>query len=355
MGLQDLTPQLRTRLSRVERVVGLFVTVATLVLLAGFGYYIIHTAQRKGWFLTKAPYFTYVQSAEGLNVGAPVKMMGFNVGKITLITAEAPGMIYNVYIEFEILEPYYGYIWSDSRVRITSGDFLGNRDMEVTKGGTSGSSTLYATYREKDGVLTHVLEDFQYKEITAETKPYWLEADESPALTARLEILANEAGRALPQILSLTNQIAGVLENAASATDRLNQLLADAQPLMTNLAALSSRLDAPGALGEWLLPTNIQQQLELTLETGQSALATTETNIDLLSRQISLSLDNLAQMTSNLNSQVQANGLVLTEISELIVNTDDLVQGLKRNWLLRGSFGEATNSPLESIIQPTLR
>jgi hypothetical protein len=35
VGVQDLTPQLRTRLSRVERVVGVFVSLATLLLLAG--------------------------------------------------------------------------------------------------------------------------------------------------------------------------------------------------------------------------------------------------------------------------------------------------------------------------------
>ena len=58
MGLQDLTPQLRTRLSRVERMVGIFVTFATLLLLVGFGYYIYHTAQRKGWFKTKIIYST---------------------------------------------------------------------------------------------------------------------------------------------------------------------------------------------------------------------------------------------------------------------------------------------------------
>jgi len=45
-----LTPQLRTRLSRVERAVGWFVFIATALLLFGFGYYIYHTAERKGWF-----------------------------------------------------------------------------------------------------------------------------------------------------------------------------------------------------------------------------------------------------------------------------------------------------------------
>ena len=49
MPVQDLTPQLRTRLSQVERAVGWFVLVATLLLLAGFAYYVYHTAERKGF------------------------------------------------------------------------------------------------------------------------------------------------------------------------------------------------------------------------------------------------------------------------------------------------------------------
>ena len=58
MALQDLTPQLRTRLSRMERAVGWFVFLATALLLFGFGYYIYHTAERKGWFKIKAPFHT---------------------------------------------------------------------------------------------------------------------------------------------------------------------------------------------------------------------------------------------------------------------------------------------------------
>ena len=58
------------------------------------------------------------------------------------------------------------------------------------------------------------------------------------------------------------------------------------------------------------------------------------------------SLDNLADLTSNLNHQVQANSNMLSEISRIIVNSDDFVQGLKRHWLLRSAFKPAkTNAP----------
>ena len=69
MAVQDLTPQLRTRLSKVERAVGVFVVLATLLLLAGFAFYIYSTAQRKGWFKEKFLYHTYVESAGGIRVG----------------------------------------------------------------------------------------------------------------------------------------------------------------------------------------------------------------------------------------------------------------------------------------------
>ncbi|HXJ72631.1 MAG TPA: hypothetical protein VNM37_07250, partial [Candidatus Dormibacteraeota bacterium] len=75
MALQDLTPQLRTRLDRLERVVGLFVLVATLLLLAGLVFYVRQTAQRRGWGLRKLPYFTFVRSAGGLKVGQSVQLM----------------------------------------------------------------------------------------------------------------------------------------------------------------------------------------------------------------------------------------------------------------------------------------
>src|SRR5690242_16179099 len=117
MPLQDLTPQLRTRLSRVERVVGWFVLVASLLLAAGFAYYFYVTAERKGWFITKVPYYTYLKDATGLRVGDPVRLMGFDVGQVVEIEPTEAGNYwynqnqFNVFVKFLIRQPYYGYIW----------------------------------------------------------------------------------------------------------------------------------------------------------------------------------------------------------------------------------------------------
>src|SRR5690242_3775692 len=141
MALQDLTPQLRTRLSRLERLVGWFVTIAMLLLLVGLGYYVYQLAERKGWFLTKMPYFTFVRNAAGLRVGDRVKLMGVDAGEVVEITPMPPTDLYfNVYIRFRVNFPYFGYLWEDSVARVGAADFLGNRFIEVTKG-TNGAPT----------------------------------------------------------------------------------------------------------------------------------------------------------------------------------------------------------------------
>jgi len=209
---QDLTPQLRTRLSRMERWVGVFVTLAFLLLLFGLAYYIYQLAQRKGWFLEHAPYHTYVMDAAGLSVGDPVKLMGFDVGQITEIEAMPPGEYFNVYLQFRVREPYYGYLWTDSQVKIGSSDFLGNRYLELTKG-QWGAATVMESEGHITGLLdftvktnlTHVpVDNLNYVSLTNGSKGYWLSNEETPALTERLDQVIRTVENAIPNILALT-------------------------------------------------------------------------------------------------------------------------------------------------------
>ncbi len=148
MALQDLTPQLRTRLSRLERVVGLFVGLATLLMMAGLAYYIYQTAKRKGTFDTKVRYYTFARSAAGLKIGQSVKLMGREVGEITQLELQPPGDSYDVFVAFDVKEPYFGYLWEDSRAKIGASDFLGNRYIELTKGTNGPATYLFREFKE---------------------------------------------------------------------------------------------------------------------------------------------------------------------------------------------------------------
>ena len=262
MALQDLTPQLRTRLSRMERAVGWFVILALALLVFGFVYYVYNTAERKGWFVLKAPYFTYTDEAAGLKVGDPVTLMGFEAGQITAIMPmPAEQFVYNVYIEFELKWPNFEYMWTEgSRAKVATADLLGKRVLQVTKGtggyptyvfhplrqvsipearglpdqtnwmmaeeipspaGTnllaqpkdaltnldaiaaSGcSNILIMNAAEKRKFMTGIWNDQngRYDPYTQGSK-YWLLSDRSTAVTERLEKMVDDVEKALPNIL----------------------------------------------------------------------------------------------------------------------------------------------------------
>lgn len=380
MAVHDLTPQLRTRLSRMERAVGWFVVLATVLLVVGFGYYVYKTAERKGWFTPKFRFQTSLNNAAGLKVGDSVKLMGFPAGQIVEITPNEPDAYYGVTVTFTILKPHYGYIWDDSMVKVSS-DLLGNRFLEITKGATGVPTILEDTNRTPLAMLrsqsvrdlrkellvkmSKVNSDLEKTNLAAFdwfaaaalkdnvransnlfytnlTAIYWIPPEETPALNDRLEKLANQIEAALPNILNLTNQIGGALAGVSSLTSNLNLVAIHAQPAVSNLSAATARLDRPGALGEWLIPTNINQQLDATLSTAN-------TNLE----NLNLAIINLANITSNLNHQVQMNSNMLGGISKTVEDADTLVQGLKHHWLLRSAFKtKRTNAPPEKLTEP---
>ncbi len=416
MALQDLTPQLRTRLSRMERAVGWFVLLATATLVFGFAYYVYNTAERKGWFKIKAPYFTFIDRATGLKVGDPVTLMGFEVGEIKTITAQpAEDFTYNVYVEFDLKEPYYDYIWSEgSRAKVATADLLGKRVLEVSRGTGGYPSYVFCELKKVSIEAARALPDLNHWALAQEiydrtgtnillkpktpltnfsaivsagytnimvmntnekrssitgiwnekeaqydaynkkmSKPYWLESDESAAVTERLETLVGQVEAALPNILTLTNQLANVLSNSSGLTSNLNFVAVSALPVVSNLATATAHLDHPGALGEWLLPTNVNSQLEQTLGKANSTLTTVNTNLSALVENLGRSLDNLAGITSNLNHQVQVNTNILSAISDTVTHYDQFVEGLKHHWLLRSAFKtKNTNAAPVAPTQP---
>jgi hypothetical protein len=376
MALQDLTPQLRTRLTRMERAVGWFLFVATALLVFGFGYYLYQTAKNRGWFTQKFNYHTSMSTAAGFKVGDKVLLSGFAAGEISRIERDAPGEYYPVTVSFWVDKTNVGYIWSDSKVKINA-DFLGNRSLEITRGIRGLPTILQDTNKEVIGRLRrkfllqrikdlsgqYTNQDDLYKALkqdstehpteyytnmaTESIHGYWLDPDESPTINDQAQKLVLEVQNALPNILALTNKIGAVLSNTADLTSNLNAIAASARPAVSNLDVITANLRGPkGSLGEWLIPSNINAELGSTLANANVTITNVDTNLIVIAESISKSLDNLANITSNLNNQVQANSNMLAQISDIIVHTDQFVQGLKHHWLLRSAFKTpATNAP----------
>lgn len=406
MALHDLTPQLRTRLSPLERLVGWFLLLATVLLVGGFGYYLLLTAQLKGWFLTKAPYYTFTDTALGLKVGDPITFFGFPAGQITVIDSMPPDAPERVYVEFVVRDPYFGYLWTEGSVaRVVPAGLLGARVVEVTKG-TGGyptymfnplrsltlaearaqaasdrwklaaeipESATNLAFKALTPLSQAVVERLAQLRVdpvlvldTSETRKrmtavwnytearydefngdniYFLLPDETPALTERLERMMVKVDKTLPAFLDLAAPLTTTVSNAVALTSNLNHTIASAQPAVSNLVALTEQMQGPGQLGEWLLPTNLNAELLVAmtnlsslLETSDRAIASADTNLAATLQSLTRSLDELGGITSGLRAQVEANPELLSAITQSVINLDDLVQGMKRHWLLRSAF-----------------
>jgi ABC-type transporter Mla subunit MlaD len=180
-------------------------------------------------------------------------------------------------------------------------------------------------------------------DVTPNMKGVWLPTQETPPVTEQVGRLISAVESAIPPF---TNRLHEVLVGTSEALTNLSTVTHSIMPTISNLTLLSARLnESDGALGRWLFPTNFDEQLDATLVAARSSFATaqeTMTGVDsnfvVLMQKLGLSLDNLATITSNLNAQAQSNTNVLSEVSDMIRHTDQLVQGLKRHWFFKGAF-----------------
>ena len=415
MALQDLTPQLRTRLSRMERAVGWFVFLAAALLLFGFGYYVYHTAERKGWFVIKAKFFTYVQSAAGLSVGDPVYMMGFPVGQITSVAPQKPYEKHNVKVEFEVRDDYFRYIWTGgSYVKINAAGFLNQRQLEVTRG-TNGPAICVTqpgfikTIPELEQLITTETNRWQlYQDVLDENSnvvfaAYTMLTQSNLERLAQLNLESNsvyvydnqiKAGRVVAAWHRRTHRY----ENFAPGSDDVGLRALESPPVSDQLQAMvlqvQQALPAVLALTNKLAAildnaANATSNLNTTIVEAQPVMtnlaivsaqlrepgglgvwalgpngnqqlqgALTNANALLANTDTNLTtiLLQLAGITSNLNAQVQANTNMLGVISKTVGDADDFVQGLKHHWLLRSAFKkENTNAPPPDVSPPRKR
>ena len=416
MALQDLTPQLRTRLSRMERAVGWFVFLATALLLFGFGYYLYHTAERKGWFKIKAPFLTYVQSASGLSVGDPVYMMGFPVGEITSVAPQKPYEKHNVKVEFEIREPFFRYIWTGgSYVKINAAGFLNQRQLEVTRA-TNGYAIVVTqpvyvkTVDELKQLVTEQPDQWQLSQEVFDANSNLIFGAYTTLDESNLQVLAGmrlesnslytynnqekdkhfivaswdgryhhykifkpgddtawlravESPPVSDQLQGMVTQIQQALPIVLALTNKLAAVLDNAANATSNLNTTIVEAQ-PVMTNLAIMSAQLREPGGLGVwalgTNGNQQLQGALTNANALladtDTNLTTILVQLVGITSNLNAQVQANTNMLGVISKTVGDADDFVQGLKHHWLLRSAFKkENTNAPPPDLSPPRKR
>lgn len=175
--------------------------------------------------------------------------------------------------------------------------------------------------------------DHSYENFTPTDETAWLRPVETPPVSDQLQAMIAQVQSALPAVIALTNQLATVLNNSAQVTSNLNVAIVAAHPVLTNANLLVAHLDSNANLLVAHLDTNV-----------------------------TATLVNLADITSNLDAQVQSNSNMLSGISKTVTDSDNLIQGIKRFWLIHYLFKnetKATNNisaaPANSALSPRER
>lgn len=365
MALNDLTPQLRTRMSRVEWYVGLFLGVTALLMIVVFVAFLRRTAEARGWFVVEVPYFTYLPDASGLKPGSPVMMMGFEVGRVTEVTAidlqERLAWDHHVTNQFNVFARFViradgksqfpGYVNSDARVKLGGlpVDLLGGAFLEVTQGSTNGVMTFSHTANGEPGVLMSKFaiasageertNKFLRYEPVKSSGGYYLRLDPGENLMtaaqrvmSRVDHIAGTVDQELPGLLAelqstleivrgalpgFTNQVGQVLETARSTLPGLTNNL---DVVLLNVRDLTAQLR-----DTWPMLTN---NLDVTLATTRQLASNVSYSLPTLTSNVNVTL-------TNLNVVLMRDTNVTANVSMLVSNVN---QVMTRHWLFRSAF-----------------
>jgi phospholipid/cholesterol/gamma-HCH transport system substrate-binding protein len=122
-----VSQMMKVKLSKYERIAGLFVLTAML----GFVASLVGVAVKQGWFESRVEYVTQFQSGEGLHAGTTVQISGLNVGAVEDVELTADNQ---VKVKISVLKKFENKIRKDSVAQLVRPFLIGDRVLDISVG-----------------------------------------------------------------------------------------------------------------------------------------------------------------------------------------------------------------------------
>lgn len=308
-GARDITLA-----SRIFLVVALLSLAATGALLA----------YNQGAFTPTVRLYFYSGTADGMNKGMAVKLVGFNVGSVENISIE-PDL--RVKVELKIVEKYAPMIYSNAVVRLTREAVIGGNVLDVRPGtanvGPVADRSILRYERDPgiEGAVTKLLTQVapivdDVRQITAYLSDP--QGDFRQAMR-NINLTATQLNAASAGLSRLTNAAVARLESgaqrASTVADGAEALVKDARATLAVLGDTLKKVDST-------LPS-IASKMEQGVE-----------NFRLTSEAIR------GMVSGDLSGLVSETGSVVSD-------TGDVVRGLRRTWPLR----DVVQQPREVLLR----
>jgi len=301
-GARDITLA-----SRIFLGVGVVSLVAAVLLLA----------YHQGAFTKYIHVFFNAETADGLNKGMAVKLVGFKVGSVENISI---GSDLGVRVEVKIDAQYAPMLGADSSVRLVREAIIGSNALEIRPGTAQLGPVLdYAFLR------------------------YEREPSVENAVVALLDQIAPIVGD-IRQITAYLNAPDSDLRQAVRSVNRTAGVLADTSVEVKKLIATTSdRIDK----GETLV-SGVLGRAEKLLQDAGASLTLIDGSFKKVDAAIPGITSKLDQTLENIRATSEAvRGMVTGELSgvvgeagALVSDTSEVVRGAKRSW------------PASSFVQP---
>lgn len=308
-GARDITLA-----SRIFLVVAVLSLAATGVLLA----------YNQGAFTPTVRVFFYAGTADGMNQGMAVKLVGFNIGSVQSISIE-PDL--RVKVELKIEEKYVPMIYGNAVVRLTREAVIGGNVLDVRPGtanvGAISDKSVLRYERDPgiEGAVTKLLA--QVAPIVADVRQ----------ITAYL----NDPEGDFRQAMRSVNLTAARLGEASAGLGRLTNAA---------VAKLESGGERAGAVAD--SAESMVKEARATLSVLDASLRKIDTALPSITSKMDQSLENFRLTSEAIRGMVTGDlpGLV-SETGSLVSETGDVVRGARRAWPLR----EVVQQPREVLLR----
>jgi phospholipid/cholesterol/gamma-HCH transport system substrate-binding protein len=305
---------MKIKFNHFERVAGLFVLAALVGSLAGAA----GIAVKKGWFASKIPFDTFMQTAEGIHPGTVVQIAGLRAGAVDdveLISAE------KILVRIKVFEKFHDQIRADSFIQVLRPFVIGEKVLEISVG-TEGSPRL------EPGAQIVVKSSFDIMDLVSGKKlgPFigTLEKlsdnlrilGEAFADPERTKAFVNMFDKLAPLIANLNNMASGVVKITDAATKQRR-----IEILLSNLTNVSTALNQ-------ILPAMVTETPDIGKQMGHM-------------------VGNLNDLTTELQKLTPAIAAIAPELPktslravEALNETVILLKALQKSFLLRGKVEE---------------
>lgn len=329
---------MKFRVRFAHQIVGIFVLLAILAVAA----ILILLGINQRWFAKDYHYWSVFKSAGGISVGMPIRLKGFEIGKISSMSLTKDNL---VEIEFFIMDTYYDKVLPNSVLELSSNPLgLGGGMFFHPGKGPAEPLSEFSYIPSMDleegkllvekGLVDRPVGEDPIGEVIANLGPILVQVDSTLLSVEQMVQSLNDSITGVGP-----GPLTGVLTNLESTAAQLNRVLIDLQRTAANINQLTSGMTDPTGLVKKLLDP-------------KGSMATLLDDENQLYDQITQSVEDLNRIIAELAQFVAFINTTQPQISGILekgkVTLDegrDVLEAVKNNPLIRGGVPERLQQP----------